>query len=156
MHSIWLVLVNFCLCFVLPSEAQRLHRFLNSKVADRITVLEQSHTTHREDTSSTRTIFFGVFTSISFFLFVISVIIGFLCRRLRGVVRERQSPALAAVQASGLTSMHPMTNVFFQKLQSLDTIEQLNRSHPPPHFSATMPGAIGLNNNSLSSNALKF
>jgi hypothetical protein len=150
------MLVTFCLCFVLPSETQRLKRFLNSEVVNRISVLEQSHTAHREDTSSTRTIFFGVFTSILFFLFVISIIIGFLCRRIRRVIRERQSPALAAIQASGLTSMHPMTNALFQTLQRLDTIEQLNRSYPPPHFSATMPGAIGLNHNSLSSNALKF
>jgi len=150
------MLVIFCLCFVLSSETQRRKRFLNAEVINRISVLEQSHTAHREDTSSTRIIFFGVFASILFFLFVIAVIIGLLCRRLRRVVRERQSPTLAAIQASGLTSMHPMTNVLFQTLQRLDTIEQLNRSHPPPHFSAAMPGAIGLNNNSLSSNALKF
>jgi hypothetical protein len=122
----------------------------------RITVLEQSHTTHREDTSSTRNIFFSALASISFILFIIAVTIVFICRRLRRVVRERQTPTLDALQASGLTSIHPMTNVLFQTLQRLDTIEQLNRSHPPPHFSATMPGAIGLNNNSFSPNALKF
>jgi hypothetical protein len=148
--------MHFCICSILISDAQRLNRFLNSKVANRITVLERSHNSHREDTSSTRNIFFGAFTTVSLIIFVIAVIVIFIFRRLRRIVRERQTPTLDALQASGLPSIHPMTSVLFHTLQRLNTIEQHHRDHPVSPFSPPMSTAMGLHFNSPSSNVLKF
>ena len=87
---------------------------------------------------------------------MIIIIIIFLCYRARRVVRERQSPALAAMQASGLPSIYPMANVLLHTLQRLTTIEQHHRDHPLTPFSSTTSAVLGLNSNFLSSNALKF
>ena len=89
---------------------------------------------HRDDTSSTRNISYAALISISGILLVIIFIIIILCRRLRRFVRERQSPALAAMQTSGLPQMHPMMNVLFQTLQRLDMIEQHARDRPSSHL----------------------
>jgi hypothetical protein len=156
MHSISLVLVNLCLASILHSEAHRIKRFLNAEVHNRIDVLEQSHTAHREDTSLTRNIFFGALISVSVILLIIISIIIFLCRRSRQFVREHQSPALAAIQTSGLPHIHPMMNALFHALQRSDTIEQHSRDRPPSQFCPIIPAALGSNFNSSSSNVLKF
>jgi hypothetical protein len=122
MHSILFVLAYFCIGFIRHSEAHRIKRFLNSAAHTRINVLEQAHTAHREDTSSIRNIFLGAITSVSVIIVIIIIIIVFLWYRLRRSVRERQSPALAAIQASGLPNMYPIMNALFHKLQRLDTI----------------------------------
>jgi hypothetical protein len=147
MHSILFVLENLCLDSILHTEAHRIKRFLNSEVHNRINVLEQSHTAHREDTSN---------ISVSVILLIIIIVIIFLCCCSKRFVREHQSPALAAIQASGLPHMHPIMNALLHALQRLDTIEQHSRDHPPSQFSPTIPAAIGSAINPPSSYVLKF
>jgi hypothetical protein len=156
MRSIFFTLASLYLSCILASPAQRSKRFLNSKVANRLTVLEQSHTEHREDTSITRNIFFGTVTSLLFILLVIIITIVFLCRRLRRIVRDRQAPTLAAVEASGLPYIHPTMNALFQTLQRLNNIEQHHRDPLSHHFSPQLAPTSGMNFNSVPSNVLKY
>lgn len=92
---------------------RRSKRFLDPKVADRLTILKQSYTVHQDDISSTRNILFGAATSLSFI---------FLCRCLQRVVRDRQTSAVAAVEAFGLPYMYPTINIPIHTLQRLNNI----------------------------------
>ena len=147
MALIWFILVHFSLCYSFPAAPPRLKRFLNSEVHNRINVLEQAHTAHREDSSSTRIIFFSVIGSISFIVIVIFLSVIFMCHRLRRITRERQTSALTALHTSGLPSLHPMAHVLFNTLQQLHTMERNTHPQPP---------SMNSNINPSFSNALKF
>lgn len=112
-----------------------------------ISVLDRSHTEHREDSFTTRTIIFIAAAALSSILLVIIVII--LCHRLRRIIHARQAPALAAVEASGLPYLHPTTNALFQTLQRLHTIEQHHRDPPSHLLSPQLAPPSGMNFNSI-------
>ena len=156
MSPLWFILTYFYLCYSPSTEAHRIKRFLNSEVHNRINVLEQAHTAHREDTSSARIIFFGVIGSVSVIIVVVFIIVIVLCHRLRRILHERQTPALGALQSSGLSSIHPMANVLFNTLQQLHTMERNNHTQPSSTFSYSPSVPTNLNINPLLSNALKF
>ena len=156
MHLLWFVFVYSHLCYSLPTETHRIKRFLNSEVHNRINVLEQAHTAHREDTSSTRIIFLSAIGSISVIVAVIFIMFTFICLRLRRITRERQTPALTALHSSGLPSIHPLANMLFNTLEQLHTTERNNHAQPASTFSFSPSVPTHPNINPLFSNALKF
>ena len=98
-----LLLFHFSIAF-----DPRFRRFLNSEVHNRINVLDQSHSTHRNETDWMRTIFLAIAIGFGLILLLVFLTIVYLCRRIRRHVQETQSPTLAAVEHSGLSHLHPI------------------------------------------------
>lgn len=94
-------------------RAGRGKRFLDN----RINVLEQAHSTHR-----------NLFIGGSVIIGILFLAIVFLCYRYRRSVNRHQTHALQAIEESGLSSLHPFTSILMNTLRRLDTLD----NQPPP------------------------
>ena len=140
-------------------QVERFNSTMDAKIASlskRINVLEQAHTAHREDISLAHMMFLGAIGSISYIVIIIFIIVIFTCHCLHCINCERQPPALPAFQSSGLSSIYPMTNVLFNTLQQLHTMERNNHAQPSCMFSSSPFVPTNSNTNPLFSNALKL
>ncbi|CAF1539441.1 unnamed protein product [Adineta ricciae] len=115
----------------------RFKRFLNSEVHNRIDVLEQSHSTHRNDTNWMGTIMVSIILSLAIISITIFITFIYICYRVRRRVQATQAPTVAAVEASILPQLHPIIPPLLALLRQQ---HQLDIS-PPPHTSLHYPSS---------------
>ncbi|CAF3149267.1 unnamed protein product [Rotaria sp. Silwood2] len=104
-----------------------------------MSILEQSHSTHRDQTNN---IFIRSAVVIGIVIIILLATAFFIYRRLRRSVRHRQPLALQALEASGLNQLHPMGNILMSTLRRLDTLEQATQ--PPAIRYASSPALPSL------------
>jgi len=119
----------------------RIKRFLNSVVHNRIDVLEQSHSVHRNDTNWMRTIIFATVIGFGIISFLVILTIIYLCRRVRRHVRQVQSPTLAAIENSGLSHLHPLMPPLMALLQHQHHLTSSSSTQPPLPYPSLSPSS---------------
>ena len=126
------MIVHFILLLLLHMSAAtnfRLKRFLNSVVNNRIDVLEQSHSIHRNETNWMRTIVFASIISFGIIFLLVTFVLFYLCRRIRRHVQRVQTPTLNAIETSGLAHLHPLMPHLLTLLQQ---VHSSNSTQSPP------------------------
>jgi hypothetical protein len=121
------------------ASAHRIKRFLNSVVNNRINVLEQSHSIHRNETNWMRTVIFGTIIGFGLISLLVAFTIIYLCRRVRRHVRQVESPTLAAIANSGLSQLHPLMPPLMTLLQHQHHLVSSSSNQPPLNYSSLSP-----------------
>ena len=137
-------LPNFILLFLLISStivANRIRRFLNSEIHNRIDVLEKSHEAHIQTTTHLRDIVFGITITISVVFILIVCGIIYLCHRVHKHTRSVNSSLPNSPQPTS-TDVLALYNLFTHMTHSM-THSFAHRSSPgfitPQHTPIPIP-----------------